>query len=55
MALSIPINNSNKNGELDNNQLKQLQECLANVIYLIINEKSIVGCKIIALIDMRLR
>jgi len=49
--LSVPINNSNKNGELDGNQLKQLQD----VIYLIINEKSIVGCKIIALIDMRLR
>ena len=49
--LSVLINNSNKNGELDCNQLKQLQD----VIYLIINEKSIVGCKIIALIDMRLR
>ena len=37
-TLSIPLCNT-KNLELDNKRLKQLQERLQNVVYLIINEK----------------
>ena len=37
-TLSVPIIN-NKKFELEGNQLKQLQERLANVIYLIIDKK----------------
>ena len=53
-TLSLPIIN-NKKFELEGNQLKQLQERLANVIYLIIDEKSMVGRRMLALIDLRLR
>ncbi|CAB4427786.1 unnamed protein product [Rhizophagus irregularis] len=41
-TLSIPIRNP-KNLELDSRRLKQLQERLKKVIYLIIDEKSMVG------------
>ena len=53
--LSVPIINSNKNTELGGNRLRQLQERLANVIYLIIDKKSMVGCRMITLIDIKLR
>jgi len=53
-TLSIPIFNT-KNFDLDGNRLKQLQERLQNVIYLIIDEKSMVGRRMLALIDIRLR
>ena len=50
-TLSIPIiakNNLNIKGE----RLKQLQDQLQNVNYLIIDEKSIVGHQMLSLIDM---
>ncbi len=53
--LSIPILNNNKNFKLDSSQLKQLQEWLQNVIYLIIDKKSMVRHRMLVLIDMRLR
>ncbi|CAB4412397.1 unnamed protein product [Rhizophagus irregularis] len=53
-TLSIPIRNS-KNLELDSRRLKQLQERLKKVIYLIIDEKSMVRHRILAVIDVRLR
>src|SRR3954466_12248647 len=53
-TLSIPICN-NKRRDLDGNRLKQLQERLKNVIYLIIDEKSMVGRRMLALVDKRLR
>lgn len=53
-TLSVPIHNKAKS-ELDGNRLKQLQERLQNVIYLIIDEKSMVGRRMLAVIDMRLR
>ncbi len=53
-TLSIPILN-NKDFELGSNRLKELQERLQNIIYLIIDEKSMVGRRMLALIDMRLR
>ena len=40
--LSIPIMNKN-NYDLDGKRLKQLQERLQNITYLIIDEKSMVG------------
>jgi hypothetical protein len=53
-TLSIPIFNK-KSYELDGNRLKQLQERLQNVIYIIIDEKSMVGRRMIGIIDIRLR
>jgi hypothetical protein len=53
-TLFIPIMN-NKNYELDNIRLKQLQERVQNASYFIINEKSMVGRRMLGLIDMRLR
>ena len=53
-TLSIPIFN-NKCSNLDGNRLKQLQERLKNVIYLIIDEKSMVGRRMFALVNKRLR
>ena len=53
-TLSIPII-KNKRSDLDGNRLKQLQERLKNVIYLIIDEKSMVGRRMFALVDKRLR
>jgi hypothetical protein len=40
---------------LNGNRLKNLQKKLEGIEYLIIDEKSMVGCRILALIDMRLR
>src|SRR4051794_10926378 len=53
-TLSLPIYN-NQSTELDGNRLNQLQERLYNVIYIIIDEKSMVGCRMLSLIDLRLR
>ncbi|CAG8821888.1 19167_t:CDS:1, partial [Cetraspora pellucida] len=52
-ALSIAINSTN-NLDIDSERLKQLQERLRSVKYLIIDEKSMVGHRLLALIDMRL-
>ena len=53
-TLSLPIYN-NQSTELDGNRLKQLQERLHDVIYIIIDEKSMVGRRMLSLIDLRLR
>src|SRR6266498_1377578 len=52
--LSISIFN-NKYSNLDSKRLKQLQEKLKNVIYLIIDEKSMVGRRMLTLVNKRLR
>ncbi len=54
-ALSIPINNSKNNLDLDGERLKKLQEKLEHVKYIIIDEKSMVGRRMLSLIDIRLR
>jgi ATP-dependent exoDNAse (exonuclease V) alpha subunit len=54
-TLSIPIFNNKCSSDLDSNRLKQLQERLQDVIYLVIDEKSMVGRRMLALIDKRLR
>ena len=53
-TLSLPIYN-NQSTELDENRSKQLQERLHDVIYIIIDEKSMVGRRMLSLIDLRLR
>src|SRR5947209_1015776 len=53
-TLSLPIYN-NQSTELDRNKLKQLQERLYDVIYIIIDEKSMVERQMLSLIDLRLR
>jgi len=53
-TLAIPIINS-KNVDLEGDRLKQLQDRLQNIKYLIIDEKSMVGRRMLALIDIRLR
>jgi ATP-dependent DNA helicase PIF1 len=53
-TLSIPILNDKKY-DLNGIRLKQFQERLQNVSYFIIDEKSMVGRKMLGLIDMRLR
>ncbi|CAB4416222.1 unnamed protein product [Rhizophagus irregularis] len=53
-TLSIPIRNP-KNLELDSRRLKQLQERLQKVIYLIIDEKSMVRRRMLTVIDVKLR
>ncbi len=53
-ALSIPILKEN-NDELSGEKLKQLQDRLQNIIYLIIDKKSMVGRRMLSLIDKRLR
>ncbi len=53
-ALSIPII-ANKNLDINGERLKQLQNRLQDVIYVIIDEKSMIGRKMLRLIDMRLR
>ncbi len=52
--LSIPILSDNC-FDIDGKWLKQLQERLQNVNYFIIDEKSMVRRRMLALIDMRLR
>src|SRR5581483_2048114 len=51
-ALSIPTNSTNFN--IGGEQLKKLQKRLQDIKYIIIDEKSMVGRKMLALIDMRL-
>ncbi|RHZ79386.1 hypothetical protein Glove_147g55 [Diversispora epigaea] len=51
-ALSISVNDSN-NLNLKGKRLKQLQERLEGVIYIIIDEKSMIGHQTLALIDVR--
>ncbi|CAG8641197.1 7999_t:CDS:2 [Cetraspora pellucida] len=51
-ALSIPI--SGTNIDIKGESLKQLQKKLNGVKYIIIDEKSMIGCCMLALIDMRL-
>ena len=53
--LSIPIINDKKRFDIDGERLNQLQERLDKVQYIIIDEKSMVGRRMLALIDMRLR
>ncbi len=53
-ALLIPII-TNKNLNIKGECLKQLQNRLKDVIYIIINEKSMISCQILGLIDMRLQ
>jgi len=53
-TLSISIFN-NKYSDLDSKRLKQLQERLKNVIYFIIDKKSMVGRRMLALVNKRLR
>src|SRR5215216_3313128 len=53
-TLSLPIYN-NQGFDLDGNGLKRLQERLQDVIYLIIDEKSMVRRQLLSLIDLRLR
>ena len=52
--LSISFINDN-NVDLNSNKLKQLQERLKDVTYFIIDEKSMVGRRMLRLIDTRLR
>ena len=54
-TLSIPIINNNKNLDINGERLKLLQDRLQNVRYIIIDEKSMVGRRMLGLIDMRLR
>ncbi|GET60560.1 ATP-dependent DNA helicase PIF1-like [Rhizophagus irregularis DAOM 181602=DAOM 197198] len=53
--LSIPIINDAKRLDIQGERLKQLQNKLKEVRYVIIDEKSMVGRRMFALIDMRLR
>ena len=53
-ALSIPICNNN-NVNLEGERLKRLQQRLEGIKYIIIDEKSMVGRRMLALIDKRLR
>ena len=52
-ALSIPI--IAKDLDINGERLKQLQNRLQDVIYVIIDEKSMVGRRMLGTIDMRLR
>jgi hypothetical protein len=52
-SLSIPII-TNKSLDVKGERLKKLQDRLKNVQYIIIDEKSMVGRRMLALIDMRL-
>lgn len=53
LALSIPVNGNNF--EITGERLKQLQKKLDGVRYIIIDEKSMVGRRMLSIIDMRLR
>src|SRR6266498_2572420 len=53
-ALSIPII-ANKNLDINGERLKQLQNRLQDVIYVIIDEKSMISRRMLGIIDMRLR
>src|SRR5204862_123567 len=52
-SLSIPI--SSNSLDLNSDRLKKLQKKLEGVKYIIIDEKSMVGRRMLALIDLRLR
>jgi len=52
-ALSIPITSNNL--DINGNQLKQLQGRLENVTYIVIDEKSMAGRRMLGLINMRLQ
>ncbi|EXX58457.1 Pif1p [Rhizophagus irregularis DAOM 197198w] len=54
-GLAIPIINDSKHLEIKGERLKQLQGKLRDVSYVIIDEKSMIGRQMLALIDMRLR
>ncbi|SRR6266498_5422563 len=54
LILSISIFN-NKKFNLNSTCLKQLQEKLQNITYIIIDEKNMIGHYMLILIDMRLR
>src|ERR1044072_3260901 len=54
-TLSIPIITNNKYLDIKGERLKLLQERLKSVSYIIIDEKSMVGRRILSLIDLRLR
>ncbi|CAB4431124.1 unnamed protein product [Rhizophagus irregularis] len=54
-GLAIPIINDSKRLEIKGERLKQLQDKLRDVSYVIIDEKSMIGRQMLALIDMRLR
>ncbi|CAG8767787.1 17951_t:CDS:2, partial [Racocetra fulgida] len=51
-ALSIPVTGTNF--DIAGKRLKKLQKKLTGVVYVIIDEKSMVGCRMLVLIDMRL-
>ena len=54
-ALSIPIHINDNSLDMNGERLKCLQQRLEGVKYIIIDEKSMVGRRMLALIDMRLR
>src|SRR5205823_11240396 len=54
-TLSIPICNDKRLVDIDGERLKQLQKRLHKIHYIIIDEKSMVGRRMLGLIDMRLR
>ena len=53
--LSIPIINDSKHIDIKGEQLKQLQNRLKDVRYVVIDEKSMVGRQMLALIDIQLQ
>jgi hypothetical protein len=54
-GLSIPIINDEKHLDINGERLKQLQDKLKDVRYVIIDEKSMIGRRMLASIDVRLR
>jgi len=52
-ALFIPVNSTNF--DIGGERLKQLQKRLEGVIYIIIDEKSMVRRKMLSIVDIRLR
>ena len=52
LGLSIPIINDSKRMDIKGEQLKQLQNRLKDVKYVVIDEKSMVSRQMLALIDM---
>src|SRR5277367_6414695 len=55
LSISIINNKHGKGLDIEGERLKQLQERLQDVLYVIIDEKSMVGWQMLAQIDMRLR
>ncbi|GES80911.1 ATP-dependent DNA helicase Pif1-like [Rhizophagus clarus] len=54
-GLSISIINDSKRLDINGERLKQLQDKLSDVRYVIIDEKSMIGRRMLAIIDMRLQ